>query len=137
MLAALDACCHSMCVALTADGAAWHGQVQLGGIQDRAGRQGAARHGDGRTIGNDKLEEALVETFLDGHEGPAFSEVQWTGIDDIDLLFQDDMEFDDNSSKGMSTWVGSTSNSCSMSVYSPSDTGASDNGLVTSASVCL
>lgn len=80
-------------------------------------------------LSNEVLEDAIVDSFLDGHEGLGFSEVQWTGIDDVSLLFQDDTEFGDPSkaSKGASASDGYTSNSCTMSVCSPSDTSVSDN----------
>ena len=125
----LAACRHCMCVAVTAYGYVLRGMGRFSLVASKIG-QGDKALLDMTTaepISNEELEEAIVESFLDGHEGLAFSEVQWTGIDDVSLLFQDDMEFDDNSSKALSTSGGYTSNSCSMSVYSPSDTCASDN----------
>ena len=120
-----------MCVAVTAYGNVLRGMGRFSLVASKIG-QGDKALLDMTTaepISTEELEEAIVDSFLDGHEGLAFSEVQWTGIDDVSLLFQDDMELDDNSnsSKGISTSGGYTPTSCNVSVYSPSDTSASDN----------
>jgi hypothetical protein len=77
------------------------------------------------------IEDAIACSFLHGNgtEGLGMcDDVQWTGIDDMSLLFQDDVALDDvEPASSNEASIAPSVQSCSVSVSSPTETSASDN----------
>jgi len=82
-------------------------------------------------VSAEDLEDAIACSFLhaNGAEGLGLcDDVQWTGIDDMSLLFQEDAALDDlEAASSHEASMAASVQSCSVSVSSPTETAVSDN----------